>query len=299
MAKKRYNPGAFGDIDASHSSWENSQVVVLPVPFERTTTYVRGTKAGPGGIIYASSNMELYDEELGCEPFTIGIHTQDCESGWDCDPEEAIARVEELVGKAVSGGKWPLMIGGEHTISIGAVRAMKRYYPGLSVAQLDAHGDLRNSYLGSPYNHACTMRRIREVCSGVQAGVRSISAEEAEHIKEQGLAVFFAHKLDPMGKWVDEAIGRLSADVYLTIDLDVFDPSLMPSTGTPEPGGLSWQQVLLFLSKICKLRNLVGCDIVELCPKPGLEAPDFTAAKLAYKAIGYKFFIERLSALEI
>lgn len=274
-------------------------MVVLPIAYERTTTYVRGTKAGPRNIIKASRHMELYDEELGCEPYTIGVHTQGCESGWECEPEEAIARAEELVGKVALSGKWPLVLGGEHTISIGAVRAMKRYFPRLSVAQLDAHGDLRHSYLGSLYNHACTMRRIREVCHGVQLGVRSISAEEAAHIEKEGLEVFFAHELDHRGRWADEAIDMLTSEVYLTIDLDVFDPSLMPSVGTPEPGGLSWQQVLLFLRKLCKLRNVVGCDIMELCPRPALAAPDFAAARLSYKVIGYKFFADRLSDLEI
>ncbi len=264
-----------------------SRVAVIPVPYDGTTSYRGGAKDGPHAIITASRQVEIYDIELKKETAAkTGIHTTD-EVEPDTDsPKKTIDRVASLVEELLEKGKFPVVLGGEHSISIGPVIALKKKYPGLSVLQIDAHADLRDSYEGSRYNHACVMRRIREnVETAVQVGVRSMDKSEADHIEKNGLGKYI------FGKEFDEKkiLKLLSDDVYISVDLDGFDPSQVPAVGTPEPGGLLWDDALPFLRSVCRKKNVVGFDINELAPLPVSNQSEFFAAKLAYKIIGYKF----------
>jgi agmatinase len=282
-------PNSFGALEEEYSSYERSRVVIIPVPYEGTVTYVKGTSRGPKAIVEASKNMELYDEELGRNTFEVGIHTLKQLDVRRQGPERVIGRVARSVRKVVAANKFPVVLGGEHSITLGAVRALRERFPSLSVLQLDAHADLRESYEGTRFNHACVMARVRELCPAVQVGVRSLSDEEAALIREKNLCVFWAKDIHDNDEWVDDAVSRLSGDVYVTIDLDVFDAGIMPSVGTPEPGGLGWYQTLVFLRGVAEGRNIVGFDVVELTPNDSNIAPDFLAAKLTYKLIGYVF----------
>jgi agmatinase len=197
-----------------------------------------------------------------------------------------LRRVEQVTSDVMGLGKMPVMLGGEHSITVGAVRAAKRRYSNLSVLQLDAHADLRNRYLESTYNHACVMRRVVEICPAVQAGIRSMSREEAEYVEQNELKAYYAQDMMRRDA-ADDIIASLSANVYITIDLDVFDPSIMSAVGTPQPGGLDWYIVIDLLRRVSQARHVVGFDLVELCPSQGPVSCAFLAAKLAYKLIGY------------
>lgn len=275
----------FLEIDPAERRFSSSKIVVLPVPYEGTTSYGKGTKNGPSAILKASQIVEDYDVELGFEPYKRvgGIHTAPPVKV-SKDPHKAVYL---SVRKIFSAGKIPLMLGGEHSISYGAVRAAKEFYPDLSVLQFDAHADLRDSYHGSKYSHACIMRRIRPMCPAVQVGIRSQDREETDYIKEYGLrkSIFYAHEYDDSR--IPSIVKGLTDNVYITVDVDGFDPSVIPATGTPEPGGLSWEQVLAVLKKVIAEKNVVGADVVELAPKPDLHYADYTIAKLVYKIIGY------------
>jgi len=275
----------FLEIDSVERRYSSSKIVVLPVPYEGTTSYGKGTKNGPSAILKASQIVEDYDIELGFEPYKRvgGIHTA-LPVKVAKDPHKEIYA---SVKKIISAGKFPLMLGGEHSISYGAVKAAKEFYSDLSVLQFDAHADLRDSYHGSKHSHACIMRRIREICPAVQVGIRSQDREESDYIKEYNLQknLFYA---DPYDETKLPAIVKgLGKNVYITLDVDVFDPSVIPATGTPEPGGLLWEQVLAILKKVIAEKNIVGVDVVELAPKPNLHYADYTIAKLVYKIIGY------------
>jgi agmatinase len=231
--------------------------------------------------------MELYDEELKKETYLAGIHTLAPLAADARGPEEMTASVCKQIASVLSFDKIPVMLGGEHSISFGAVKAMKEKYPRLSVLQLDAHADLRDSYQGSPYSHAAVARRIAGICPLVQVGIRSLSAEEAAFMKEGKVRTFFADDILFDNGWREKVCESVSGDVYITIDLDVFDPAVMPSTGTPEPGGLSWRDVLGLLRDVSRCCRIRGFDVVELAPIPGMVAPDFLAAKLVYRMMGY------------
>ncbi|MDX9822556.1 MAG: agmatinase [Syntrophales bacterium] len=277
----------FGGIEEKYADWEAATFAVIPVPYDLTTTYQSGSRRGPTAILDASGNMELYDEELDRETYLAGICTFAPVEAEAAGPEPMVRKVEERVAEALRGGKIPVVLGGEHSISLGAVRALKKEYPNLSVLQLDAHADMRDSYQGSPYSHACIARRAREVCPVVQVGIRSLSAEEAVFLKEHPVKTWSVETIRSGSDW-PEAIARdLSEDVFVTIDLDVLDPSIMPSTGTPEPGGLLWHEVLSVLREVSRRRRVRGFDVVELAPLPGIVAPDFLAAKLTYRMMGY------------
>lgn len=265
-----------------------SKVVVVPVPYDSTTSFGGGARNGPHAIITASRQVEFYDMELKREAaFDIGMHTTD-EIEPDTDsPQRTISRVSELVSELLEKNKFPVVFGGEHSISLGPVLALVKKYPKLSVLQLDAHSDLRDSYEGSRYNHACVMRRIRETTKGpvVQAGIRSMDKTEADYIQKNKLQDYvFGTEFDA-GKMAR----LLSDDVYISIDLDAFDPSEVPAVGTPEPGGLRWAQALPLLREVCRKKNVVGFDINELAPIPNTAQSEFLAAKLAYKLLCYKF----------
>ncbi|MCX6778060.1 MAG: agmatinase [Candidatus Micrarchaeota archaeon] len=256
------------------------KVVVLPVPYDSTAFYGAGARRGPSAIIDASRNMELYDIGLGFEPAGFGIHTLPELEPSMAGPLETIERVREAVFEILEDKKFPVILGGEHSITFGAAKAFKGRK--ISFLQLDAHSDLRNEFEGTGYGHACVMRRISERFKTVGVGIRSMCTEEAEFIKEQNLPVFYGNKFKN-----SDVISKLGDEVYITLDVDVFDPAIMPATGTPEPDGLNWTEVTSLLQEVAKKKNIVGFDVVELAPIPGQSASDFLAAKLAYTLIGH------------
>ena len=276
----------FGGIYPAHSLRE-ATFVVVPVPYDLTSTYQPGSRRGPIAIIEASANMELYDEELKKETYLTGIHTT---LPVDVDargPKNMIAAVRKKISKIVALDKIPVMLGGEHSISLGAVQALKEKYSGLSVLQLDAHADLRDSYQGSPYSHASVARRISELCPLVQVGIRSMSKEEGDFLPTSNVKSYSADFVAERNDWCEKISKDIKGDVFVTIDLDVFDPSIMASTGTPEPGGLYWRDVLRLLKSVSRTCKIRGFDVVELAPISGNIAPDFMAAKLIYRLMGY------------
>jgi agmatinase len=277
----------FGGIDPEYAALETAAFVVVPVPYDLTTTYQGGARKGPAAILEASCNMELYDEELDREIYKSGIHTLPALEAVASGPEGMLERVEQAVSGVLDLGKIPVMLGGEHSITLGAVRATRKRYSKLSVLHLDAHADMRESYQGSPFSHACIGRRMRELCPVVQAGIRSMSIEEAAFIRKRNVPVFSAAAIYKDRNWVSKVLRHLSKDVFISVDLDALDPSVMPATGTPEPGGLTWHDLLGLIREVCRKRHVVGFDIVELAPIPGMVAPDFLAAKLTYRMMGY------------
>lgn len=277
----------FGGISQDYSSFEAASFVVIPVPYDLTTTYQAGARNGPAAIIDASCQMELYDEELGTETYRTGIHTVDSLEVEAGGPHEMIESVRKKVAGILSYDKIPVVLGGEHSISLGAVQALTEKYPSLSVLHLDAHADMRDSYQGTPYSHACVSRRISEQCPVVQVGIRSLSSEEATFLKDSDIPSYSSEFVHDHEGWEKEICSKLTDDVYLSIDLDVFDPSIMPAVGTPEPGGVYWKDVIRLVREVAENYTIRGFDVVELAPIPGMIAPDFTAAKLIYRIMGY------------
>ena len=274
----------YGDLPEDYCRPDDAQIVVVPVPFDGTSTWKKGADRGPQAIIDASANVELYDIETDSEVYLHGIFT---DTPVDAGPsvDAMVTEVQQRVGGHLERGKFVVTLGGEHSVSIGAVRAYAQEVPGLSVLQLDAHSDLRAEYEGSENNHACVMARIKEMCPIVQVGIRSMDiAEKAAMDPDR---VFFAEDIHGRTAWIDQAVGLLSDKVYVTIDLDVFDPAIMPATGTPEPGGMMWYDVLALLWAVCRQKTVVGFDVVELCPVKNHWASDFLAVKLIYKLLSY------------
>lgn len=285
-------PLNFGELHDKYSNYSSSKVVILPMPFEKTTTFMKGTKNGPKAVISASRHMELFDDELNKNVCEVGICTLP-EFVIKDYGEKAIEKINNEISKILSDKKFPIILGGEHSITAGSVKAFSEKVNNLSVLQLDAHADLREKFEGSEFNHACTMKRCYDYCDNiVQVGIRSLSYEESEYLKKKKLRIYYAMDIYDNERWFESVIGKLNDNVYMTIDLDVFDPSIMPSVGTPEPGGLFYYPVLKFLKRLCEKKNLMGVDIVELKPDRNIKAPDFFAAKLIYKIIGYKFQLE-------
>lgn len=280
--------GRFGGLPDPYGASDFSKIVIQPVPFEQTTTYRQGTQHGPEALIEASRNLELYDIETNSEVFKRGIYTAPALLA--AHSEEMREGLYKQTQRFLRQGKYIVTLGGEHSISYPCVKAHAEQFPGLSILQIDAHSDLATTYEGDPWSHACVMARVKEIegiSSIVSVGIRSMSYEESQAINRSH--TFFGHELDANNLWMDQAIALLSEEVYLTFDLDGFDSSLMPSTGTPEPGGLFWDQATLFLKKLASQKKIIGFDIVELCPEPANVAPDFVAAKLAYKILSYHF----------
>jgi len=276
----------FGYLPEEYSGTDEAGIVIIPVAYDGTSTWVKGADEGPSAIIEASANMELYDIETDSEVYKRGIFTEETIGG-QITTKEMIYAVQDAVRYYLEEGKFAVVIGGEHSVSIGSIKMHAELYDNLTVLQLDAHADLRREYNGSQYNHACVMARAKEICPIVQVGVRSMSVEERESIDESRM--FLARDIHDNAEWIERAVSKLSENVYITIDLDAFDPSIVPSTGTPEPGGLLWYEVLTFLRKVSEKKNIVGFDVVELCPDGNNKAPDFLAAKLIYKLLSYKF----------
>lgn len=278
------SPGGFASLPPEHSDYRRARVVILPIPYDSTVTGWVGAREGPAAIIEASQNMELFDMGIGREPYRVGIHTLPALAGHLGSPEEMVRRVEELAAQLIDEGKFVVALGGEHTVAVGMVRAHARRYPGLGVLALDAHADLRESYLDMPYNHACTLRRILESAPVVQVGLRSAEREEHDLIRERALPFHTPQEFRRLGP---QAIAGLLPDrVYLTIDLDVLDPSQMAAVGTPEPGGLLWDEVSDLLEAVASQRRIVGFDVTELAPSLGPRANAQLAARLTYRLIG-------------
>jgi len=276
-------------LEIDNPPYNKAKYVVLPIPYEATTTYGKGTKNGPSAILSASQQIELYDIELDCEPCEVGIHTL---NGLHCTVSNAQKKIYSAVSKILSDGKFPILLGGEHSITPAAVKACKEKYEDFSVLQFDAHADLYDSYKGSKFNHACVIRRVLEVAPTVQVGIRTLNIEEAKYAKEskQMSKIHFAEDFrntPHLNVGIGKILSQLSKHIYITFDVDTFDPAVMPSTGTPEPGGLFWYQVLEILKAVIREKQVVGFDVVEFAPIKGLIAPDFLVAKLVYKLIGY------------
>ncbi len=276
----------FGFLPDEYSTPDNAAIVIIPVPYDGTSTWIKGADKGPEAIIEASANMELYDIETDSEVYRKGIFTDEPVQGLSF-PEGVIETLAERVTYHIEDGKFVVVIGGEHSISIGPVKAHAQNHNDLTVLQLDAHSDLRDEYNGSKYSHACVMARIGELCPFLQVGIRSMDASEKKQMKNS--RALFAKDIHADKNWIKKVVSKLSKTTYITIDLDVFDPSIMPSTGTPEPGGLSWYDVLSLLKAVSENTDIVGFDVVELCPDERNKAPDFLAAKLIYKLLSYKF----------
>ena len=286
MASEKPLP-VFLELDPPLADYDRAAAVVLPLPFESSTTYLRGTARGPRALLEASAQVEWFDEELGCETCQAGIATLPPPLLEGLNFPAAAPLIEEAAAPVFADGKLLVALGGEHSITIPLVKAAARAFGRLAVVQLDAHADLRDSYEGNPFSHASVMRRVSETCPAVQIGIRSLSVEESDLIAASSRPVFFAHQMRREPNWAEQAIALLPRDIYLTIDLDFFDPSVIPGVGTPEPGGFGWAETLAFLRRLAARRRVVGFDLVELCPIPGQVVSEFTAARLAYRLIGY------------
>jgi len=274
----------FLDMPPCFAKIEHARYVLLPVPYDGTSTYIKGAEKGSQAIIDASDSIELYDIQTGLEAYKSGIYTDKHAYIFDT-PEKMVAEVKERVRYFLQQNKKIGLLGGEHSISIGAIEAFSENYPNLSVLQIDAHADLRDSYNGSIYNHACVIRRAQEAANVVQVGVRSVCIEEKNNIIPENM--FYAHDICGKTEWMQKAIDRLTEYVYLTIDLDGFDPSIVPATGTPLPGGLLWYETLSFLELLFRSKKVVGFDVVELCPQNEDKTSDVLAAVLVYKIISF------------
>ncbi len=272
----------FGGIEENLSAYKSSPVVVLPVPYDATSTWIRGADRGPDAILEASANMELYDIQTNSEVYLKGIHTAE-PVGLTSDPQEMVTEVESAVTGILGDKKLPVIIGGNHSVSIGAIRACAKHFGQITVLQLDAHTDLRPEYEGSPLSHASIMARAAEVADIVQVGIRSMCTDELPFL--QPGRIFYAHDISGRSDWFESAGALIKSPVYLTIDLDVFDPSVLPSTGTPEPGGMLYYEVYRFLEYIIRHHRIIALDVVELCPNTAEKSSDFLASKLIYQLI--------------
>lgn len=284
------NPGAYGALEPDYSRYESARIAILPIPYDGTSTWIKGADKGPAALLAASANMELYDIETNSEVYREGIVTLapvECPA----EPEKMVTAVCKQAQKVLKDGKFLVGIGGEHSVSIGLVQAAVEKFNRVSVLQLDAHLDLRPEYEQSRYNHACVMARVQEFCPIVQIGIRSMDSSEKANLDPD--RILFAHQLIDHPDTLDRINARLTANVYLTIDLDVFDPAIMPATGTPEPGGLGWYDVIKIIQGVVARKNIVALDVVELCPDPSNKAPDFLAAKLIYRTLSMIFAKEK------
>lgn len=279
----------YAGIPDSYATSEKSKIVLIPVPYDGTSTWKKGADKGPDSFLAASENMELYDIETDSEVYKQGVFLSPPVTE-NSSPEAMVAAVAEKVKSYLNRNKFVTLFGGEHSISIGSIRAFSKFYENLTVVQIDAHADLRQSYEGSTCNHACALYEASQTTHLIQVGIRSMEHNEKSVMNLDN--VFFAHEMESDEYWIEQAIERMTDNVYITFDLDALDPSILPATGTPEPGGMLWYETLAFLREVFKEKNVVGFDIVELCPEPALYASDFLAAKLYYKMLSYKFHLK-------
>ncbi len=281
----------FLGIDKKYSDYENSRIVILSAPYEKTVSYGKGTKNGPKEILRASHYVEFYDEEIKRELcFEKGIATLPQLNLTDLKSRKALDKIYKSVKANITNGKFVVTLGGEHTISQATIKAHWEAYENLSVLQFDAHSDLRDTYEGTKYSHACVMARVAEFTTDiVQIGIRAQDISEAEFIKVNKINTFYAYEIFNSKNWMTKALKLLKENVYITFDVDAFDPSLLPATGTPEPGGLFWNETMQFLKLVGKERNIIGFDVVELAPSKAHPASNFIAAKLVYKILNFAF----------
>jgi len=276
-------PANFCGLSGQLNTYAQAQIVILPIPFDKTSTWGKGADKGPAAIIDASQYLELYDIQTDSEVYKNGIFT--------ANPIHAASssaltkKTDASFSRYLKDNKLVVTLGGDHSVSVGVIKSYARHYKELSILQLDAHADSRETYEGSPYNHACVIARACEFTKNIiSVGIRSMDISERPNIDNK--KIFFAHDIHNSDKWINNAVRELTNSVYITIDLDVFDPGIMPSTGTPEPGGLGWYQVIKLLASVSKAKRIVGFDVVELCPSNN-KAPDFFAAKLIYTLLSY------------
>lgn len=280
------NTKTYAGIPEKYGQLINAKTVLIPVPYDGTSTWQKGADKGPKAFLEASENMELFDIETNSEVYKTGVFLANSVKEND-SPEKMVEAVYFNVKEYLKKDKFTTIVGGEHSVSIGAIRAYNEQYNNLTVLQLDAHADLRKEYEGSSCNHACALYEANNTTNLIQVGIRSMDASEMKVMNTDN--VFFAHNMVEDDYWDDAAIELMTDNVYITIDLDAFDPSILSSTGTPEPGGMLWYETLTFLKKVFEQKNVVGFDIVELCPNNIDKSSDFLAAKLYYKMLSYKF----------
>ena len=281
----------YAGIPEEFAKLERAKIVLIPVPYDGTSTWQKGADKGPDAFLNASENMELYDIETGTEVYQQGVFLVDAVTE-DTSPEAMVDAVHQVTKKYIKKNKFVTIFGGEHSISIGTIRAFNEMYPSLTVLHIDAHADLRKEYDGSTCNHACAVYEASQTTNLIQVGIRSMDIMEKTVMDEE--KTYFAHEMAVDDTWMDSAIDQMTDNVFITFDLDAFDPSIMPSTGTPEPGGLLWYETLDFLKEVFAEKNVVGFDIVELCPNKKEKSSDFLAAKLYYKMLSYKFMDEAI-----
>ncbi|MEQ8360777.1 MAG: agmatinase [Cytophagales bacterium] len=274
----------FAGIPEEYHHLENAEIVLIPVPYDGTSTWGKGADKGPDAFLEAAENMELFDIQTRTEVYKKGIHLAKAVTE-NASPEAMVKAVHKTAKSFLDKGKFVTLFGGEHSISIGSIRAFDEKFDDLTVLQIDAHTDLRPKYEGTPYNHACAVYEASKRNNLIQVGIRSMDIGEMEHLDES--KVFWAHEIHKNLDWVERAIDLMTENVFITIDLDAFDPSIMPSTGTPEPGGMTWWQMDYFLCKVINSKKVVGFDIVELAPNKNNRGPDFLSAKLYYKLLSY------------
>lgn len=276
----------YAGIQDKYSKLDNSKIVLIPVPYDGTSTWQKGADKGPDAFLNASENMELYDIETDTEVYKQGVFLADAITE-NSSPEAVVELVHQATKKYIKRNKFVTIFGGEHSVSIGTIRAFNECYDNLTVLQLDAHADLRKTYEGSTCNHACALYEASQNTNLIQVGIRSMDVIEKTVMDTE--KTYFAHDMAVNDSWMDSAIEQMTENVFITFDLDAFDPSILPSTGTPEPGGLLWYETLEFLKQVFAERNVVGFDIMELCPNAIDKSSDFLAAKLYYKMLTYKF----------
>ena len=280
---------SFLGLRSTEEVFAGARAVIVPAPYDGTTTYRSGTREGPRAILQASRELELFDEETASEAYLHGIATIEELPVTVSSPKDMVELVRDAGEAIFDAGKMPVLLGGEHLLSLGMIEAAAGRFPGMKVLHLDAHADLREEYQGSSYSNACVMRHVIRHAPIVQAGIRSLSKEEFEFLQNQKISCFFAHQLQQDARLWDEIVSCLDGFVYISIDLDVFDPAIMPAVGTPEPGGPGWYEVLALLRKVSAGCRIVGFDVMELLPIPQVVAPDFVAARLVYKLLSYIF----------
>ncbi len=278
----------YAGIPEEFAQYDAAKVVIIPVPYDGTSTWGKGADKGPEAFLSASENMELYDIETDSEVYRRGVWLAPAVTE-DSSPEAMVDSVHLTTLKHIKAGKFVTLFGGEHSISIGTMRAFREAFGDITVVQIDAHADLRPEYLGTPCNHACAVYESSVHSNLIQVGIRSMDVSEKEHMDLS--KTYFAHNIVGKTDWMQKSIDQMGDKVVITIDLDAFDPSFMPSTGTPEPGGLGFYEVMDYLRMIFKQRNVIGFDIVELAANPDEKSSDFVAAKLYYKMLSYKFEI--------
>jgi agmatinase len=275
----------FGDIPAEFGTFENANVLLQPLPFDGTSTWGKGADKGFNAFLDATDNMEVYDIETDIEVYRQGIHILDPVTGTTA--EKNFFNVYKRTKKLLDSGKFLTFFGGEHSVSIGVIKAFYEKYPDITILQLDAHTDLRPEYLGTPYNHACALYDASKNTNLIQVGIRSMDTTEKEHLNKE--KCFFMKDIHDNNEWMEKSIQLMGKQIYITLDLDVFDPSILPGTGTPEPGGMLWYPMLSYLRKVFAKKEVLGFDLVELAPIPNLPASEFLVSKLYYKMLSYKF----------